>query len=1171
MDKEEYEPGNVGGRGGNGGLGSKGGNGGNGGKTEIWMSEENVHLILAVNWVLEAGQGGKAGYHGLSGSGGPGGQGGSGYIWKEAAGYQCSCSPGGSDLSPTSPTNNNLSELNQLRAGSDLTFAFPQGAQQALLNSDSTALARRDQLSRDTVHLPSCQQEYITHNRPGARNGKKGSSGRTPTALLLPGRDGVDGTAFICVQNSNGSVSTYKSKFQSKLLDFEVIDENNDSIFEPGECVVISNFKIKNCGGMPTPTKTLIPLTMQFSSWLTPLPGKDVVHLPLGIKPGETKQISDELWAVIKSRPTVRPDGTAFIANAKIKLEAIGPDLDRKLSYYAFPSHEHFVKSARIPKPVSPPHHYGGLESEASQNSVLDKYIGKTVLALDDDLFEYCDQGQRSILDFIDHRDGTALTQKGTRVVSVQRKTEGRHDREGQKIENVLQSALLKDNHSNTTDLHQLDNVNALVARLKQLRDNPLTPRSEEQYFIPLTNRRGKGPKIAKTLSKQFPLDKFIVTDDPSGFGVRVAHCSAHGLDCSTAQVAQSSNGIGRTKTYSGLNPAEAYLCVAALPLKARLDLLLASQNQEATIRHSEFIIDAALTSIQKEMYDQTQAMAKHSRWRDGLFSSSGDISTKSLYDPDADTITSVLEYEIMDNVASSVDDPTSLATPKEWLSPFKRTRSHVRRNLMEKVEEVIASSEQYNDSIFGDFEQSIKTFKRSVSQRVLHKDYQGDINADIQYIIQNAIRDVNQSLTTNDEVMPESVYKSPAELSGRKKEYNIAQDQRQCDQRQNCQWTRDLGLEIIESDSEKDEEEDKVELEGFSAAAAPELPSTSTRISSLFSTNTRNPPPLPQFREPLRNRSSLPELPSTHFTATRPGPEARSPAKHEGPPPIYSSALTRTPPPLPQSRDALQNRSSFPERPSNHFTATRPKLTVAATVTVIDSTIEGQLKNHANDVTLRETALAQHRRRIAEYKQEQEVIRNSAAKFGVFLRKHSLVPYNDALIAHLDHMIKEEQMKVQAGGNQKLLLSLTEERHKHKEAIEVIMRNVKQSSSRGVNDLSDGAIDPIVQTLYGLKHFGKTLENMKHGITAAHQATYREVPHTIGRRTIRGQGRAGTVQLPVLHEAPTSSQALVPPSQSSMSVRRGAPSQPFQSAPSVRLSMPNTGSNKKWQWFSRT
>lgn len=86
-------------------------------------------------------------------------------------------------------------------------------------------------------------------------------------------------------------------------------------------------------GGMPTPKRTLIPVTMQLSTWLTPLPGKDTVYLPFDIPIGGTKRIAHEIWAKIKS-PSTQPDSTAFKAVSTIKLQAIVPDLDRRLPHF---------------------------------------------------------------------------------------------------------------------------------------------------------------------------------------------------------------------------------------------------------------------------------------------------------------------------------------------------------------------------------------------------------------------------------------------------------------------------------------------------------------------------------------------------------------------------------------------------------------------------------------------------------------------------------------------------------------------------------------------------------------------------------------------------------------------------------------------------------------------
>jgi hypothetical protein len=56
-------------------------------------------------------------------------------------------------------------------------------------------------------------------------------------------------------------------------------------------------------------------------------------------------------------------------------------------------------------------------------------------------------------------------------------------------------------------------------------------------------------------------------------------------------------------------------------------------------------------------------------------------------------------------------------------------------------------------------------------------------------------------------------------------------------------------------------------------------------------------------------------------------------------------------------------------------------------------------------------------------------------------------------------------------------------------------------NSNTAWNDLNDGGVDRMVQGLYNLKHFGENLKNLKHGITTALQATYRERPYTVKRK----------------------------------------------------------------------
>lgn len=174
-------------------------------------------------------------------------------------------------------------------------------------------------------------------------------------------------------------------------------------------------------------------------------------------------------------------------------------------------------------------------------------------------------------------------------------------------------------------------------------------------------------------------------------------------------------------------------------------------------------------------------------------------------------------------------------------------------------------------------------------------------------------------------------------------------------------------------------------------------------------------------------------------------------------------------------------------------------------TVTAVDYTIQQKLATHANNINLRETALKQHEQRIAEYKQEREIIRNATAKFGVFLLKYSLAPYNDALIAYLDYLIKEEQMNVQAGGSKTFLQSLEEQRHIYAHAIQS-NRDVINSSKANLDTISEVDIDQAVRLLCRLERFGSSLKKLKLDSITARKAPPREISYTVGAERPRKQ-----------------------------------------------------------------
>lgn len=84
-------------------------------------------------------------------------------------------------------------------------------------------------------------------------DGMDGQKGEKPTDPLFCGRDGRPGESLITVRpiNVGGVEKEYRSRYQLELVDFDVEDENEDGIFEPGEHLLIRRIRVKNSGECP--------------------------------------------------------------------------------------------------------------------------------------------------------------------------------------------------------------------------------------------------------------------------------------------------------------------------------------------------------------------------------------------------------------------------------------------------------------------------------------------------------------------------------------------------------------------------------------------------------------------------------------------------------------------------------------------------------------------------------------------------------------------------------------------------------------------------------------------------------------------------------------------------------------------------------------------------------
>jgi hypothetical protein len=361
--------GTDGGRGGDGGKGSSGGSGGPGGELRIIVSEANIHLLMAIECNVSGGLGGVPGNHGLAGKGGKGGIGGQGWRWEDIVGYRPYCTDSCIKENGYVPdsTFSNISNA-VARAGSKANASssafraqigaltvtgnnLPQMMQQVAIRHSALKQSQKRQVGGQACHCgggtgscAGCDVKPIIKKfvrAPGIK-GKDGIGGVVAVSALTHGNKGEPGIVTIIVQRDGGLVHEYESVWALELVEFEVEDENGDGVFEPGEHAFIRRVKIRNVGGMPSPT-CHIPITLAHDTeWFEKLPagegGED--FLPISIPPGGSALSSGYIKVRVKDRTLrggkqIRP-GERFSAKDTLRIQANMPWLDRLMPDFDF-------------------------------------------------------------------------------------------------------------------------------------------------------------------------------------------------------------------------------------------------------------------------------------------------------------------------------------------------------------------------------------------------------------------------------------------------------------------------------------------------------------------------------------------------------------------------------------------------------------------------------------------------------------------------------------------------------------------------------------------------------------------------------------------------------------------------------------------------------------------
>lgn len=177
---------------------------------------------------------------------------------------------------------------------------------------------------------------------------------------------------------------------------------------------------------------------------------------------------------------------------------------------------------------------------------------------------------------------------------------------------------------------------------------------------------------------------------------------------------------------------------------------------------------------------------------------------------------------------------------------------------------------------------------------------------------------------------------------------------------------------------------------------------------------------------------------------------------------------------------------------------------------------VSRELIKHASDIELQQEAIRLRETAIAEFRLEHTQVQEAAIQFGFFLKRHAIEPYNDATIEYVDHLIQQEKLKVKSGGKKQVLSMLKKYKAEHLQKVDALTRAMERGETDMV--LDDQGARQLVDSLYGLPHFGKDLQKIVQVNEMAADAVFREKSCNVsaGRhwdRKERPRARQGSVR----------------------------------------------------------
>ena len=163
-------------------------------------------------------------------------------------------------------------------------------------------------------------------------------------------------------------------------------------------------------------------------------------------------------------------------------------------------------------------------------------------------------------------------------------------------------------------------------------------------------------------------------------------------------------------------------------------------------------------------------------------------------------------------------------------------------------------------------------------------------------------------------------------------------------------------------------------------------------------------------------------------------------------------------------------------------------------TKTVEDQSVIALIKSNVSVAEKKAKLIESRETLIDELQAEHDQIGDATAQFTIFLKRNAIATWNDATLEYLDLQIDEEKMKIAVGGSRDTFKQLKKYRAQYEENFKILEQHEKKGEMHRL--LDQAGIEPLIEKLYGLKHYGEAMQQMREVEEKTSLAPYRERPH---------------------------------------------------------------------------